>query len=151
MVYEHLRLAINTAKEAASHEAEYGREVFTAVLTSELVLAGGSAPKARPILTKSLSLGELLNSKSPKNDVQKTLVFGYYLEAVKKMKEFSSKDIYACYREAKERVPPNISDKIKMNVQRAWMSTTGKDGISLTYSLTSTGVSAVEQGFVSED
>ncbi len=47
---------------------------------------------------KTISIQEFLKSKSIKNDVQKTLVIGYYLEKYGMMSSFNTNDIKKGYK-----------------------------------------------------
>lgn len=145
---EKIKLAIEKAKSAAAEHSEHKDQVFTAVLTAELLSAQEQTIIKPAISKKTLSFQELLNEKKPKNEVQKTLLFGYYLEMVTGKSEFTTNDIEDCYRNAKEPKPPNVSDKIKLNIQHGLMMQVGKMESSLTYSLTNTGIKAVELGYV---
>lgn len=144
-----LQEAIEKAKVASSENEEYRNQIFTAVLIKELIADTGVEISVAQHSTKQkgLSLQELLKEKKPTNEVQKTLLFGYYLETTIGKTEFTTKDIDECYRKAKEKLPPNLSDKIKMNVQNSFMMQMGKSESSRTYALTNTGLKVIEEGF----
>jgi len=99
-------------------------------------------------LEKALSIKEFMIQKQPKNDVQRTLVIGFYLENYTKLSSFSCRDITDGFREAKEPVPKNVSDKIQMNIAKGHMMETprGNKG-PRTYVLTNTGESFVRNNF----
>ena len=144
-----LQEAIEKAKTAASANEEYKDQIFTAVLIKELLSdgAGRDSVAEQTVKQKGLSLQELLKEKKPTNEVQKTLLFGYYLETTMGRTEFAAKDIDECYRKAKEKLPPNLSDKIKMNVQNGFMMQIGKTESAITYALTNTGLKIIDAGF----
>ena len=68
--------------------------------------------------SKKLSLKGYILSKNPKNDVQKTLCIGYYLESFDNMASFHAQDLEKGFRLAKEPVPPNINDKVNLNIKK---------------------------------
>ena len=65
---------------------------------------------------KKISIREFLLTKNPQNDVQKTLIIGYYLEQYEHMSSFNVKDLEAGFRKAKETLPSNINDKVKKDL-----------------------------------
>jgi hypothetical protein len=62
-------------------------------------------------IKKQISIKEFILSKKPIDDVQKTLVIGYYLEKYRNIENFNAKDLENGFREAKEKVPDNINYK----------------------------------------
>ena len=107
-------------------------------------LEGSSAESERK--GKKLSVKEFLLGKSPRSDVEKTLVIGAYLEKFERLKSFSTKDIGAGFRRAKEKVPANIADMIQKNVAKGYMDLAEeeRDGLKAYY-LTNSGERAVNQ------
>lgn len=78
--------------------------------------------QAKPdIAKKEVSIREFLLSKNPKDDVQKTLVIGYYVERFQGVSAFNSKDLEEGFRSAKERVPDNMNYKAIRNIQKGHM------------------------------
>lgn len=69
-------------------------------------------------LMKNMSIKEFMLIKKPKDDVQKTLLIGYYLEKFKNYASFNITDIEKGYRAGKEPVPTNINDKINKNIKK---------------------------------
>lgn len=148
MTPEKLRLAIEKAKNLAEAQSEYKSEIFTSILTAELLTDKNEVELNKPsLVNRPISLQELLNEKNPKTDVQKTLIFGYYLETVMGKKTFTKIDIDECYKNAKEQLPPNVSDKLFLNVKNGWIMPVGKTGRQIEYGLTRTGITIVEAGF----
>lgn len=94
---------------------------------------------------KQLSIKEFLLSKKPKDDVQRTLVIGYYLEKHKNMSSLNAKDIEDGFREAKEKIPDNINYKVIQNIKNGYMmeAKEKKDNLKA-WALTSTGERFVE-------
>jgi hypothetical protein len=70
---------------------------------------------------KKLSIKEFMLVKNPADDVQKTLVIGYYLEHFGEMSAFNARDLAEGFRAAREPVPANINDKVNLNIAKAYM------------------------------
>lgn len=70
---------------------------------------------------KQTSIREFILSKKLKNDVEKTLVIGYYLEKYEKNSPFNVKDLEEGFRRAKEPVPDNINYKVYLNVKKGYL------------------------------
>lgn len=66
---------------------------------------------------KKLSIKEFILEKKPSDDVQRTLVIGYWLEHFEDMDKFNAKDLAEGYRSAKEPLPANINDKVNSNIR----------------------------------
>lgn len=97
---------------------------------------------------KEISIRELILSKKPKSDVQKTLLIGYYLEKYRGMPFFNAKDLEEGFKESKEKVPPNINNKVYRNVKKGhMMELKKKKGELKTWNLTITGERFVENDF----
>ena len=98
-------------------------------------------------IPKQISVKEFIMSRDPKGDVQKTLVIGYYLEKYKNLNFFNAKDLEEGFREAKEKVPDNINDKVSMNIKAGYMmeAKEKKDKLKA-WSLTNTGETFLENG-----
>lgn len=98
---------------------------------------------------KRISPKEFLISKKPKDDIQKTLLLGYYLERHKSLVSFNAKDLETVFREAKEAPPDNINDKVNKNVQKGHIMEAGeKKGKMKAWNLTASGESFVENGLL---
>ncbi len=98
------------------------------------------APKVR-------SIRQFIVEKSPTDDVQRSLVIGYYLEKQSGLASFNAKDIELGFVDAREKVPGNVADKILKNVWKGHMMQVkdDKDGLKA-YVLTNTGTKFVESG-----
>ncbi len=120
-------------------------EKRVALLESRVAALEGSyaEPKRRG---RKLSIKEFLLSKSPRSDVEKTLVIGAYLEKFEMLESFNTKDIGTGFRRAKEKVPTNIADMIQKNVAKGYMDLAEeeKDGLKAYY-LTNSGEKHVDQ------
>lgn len=70
---------------------------------------------------KKTSLKEFIISKNPKGDVKKALTIGYYLEKHEDEPFFNANDLKKGFKESKEKIPDNISDKISKNIKKGHM------------------------------
>jgi len=78
-------------------------------------------PKKIQAEGKKLSVKEFLLTKKPNDDVQRTIVIGYYLEHFESMDSFNIRDLADGFRWAKERPPTNINDKVNLNIGKGYM------------------------------
>jgi len=100
---------------------------------------------------KEVAIKELILAKKPKNDVQKALAIGYYLEKYQGLSCFNVRDLEDGFRGAKEKVPQNVSDKVQINVRKGhMMETKGKKNDLKAYVLTNSGEKFVENDFKKE-
>jgi len=81
----------------------------------------GAPAKKMPVEGKKLSVKEFLLTKKPVDDVQRTLVIGYYLEHFELMDRFNARDVADGFRAAKEPLPTNINDKVNSNIGKGYM------------------------------
>jgi len=89
---------------------------------------------------KTMSIKEFLLQHTVKSETEKALVFGYFLEKYKQFDSFTMADLKQCYFEAKEVIPPNVSDKIFMNISRGlFMEAPEKKGGKRSIVLTASG------------
>jgi hypothetical protein len=98
--------------------------------------------------TKKISIKEFILQKQPKNDILRTLAIGYYLEKNGGLASFNGKDIEKGFRDAREKVPLNVPDKIQKNIAKGHMmeAEEEKDGLKA-YVLTNLGEKFVENDF----
>ena len=96
---------------------------------------------------KKLPVKEFLLTKKPNDDVQRTLVIGYYLEYFESMDSFNTRDLADGFRSAKESLPSNINDKVNSNIDKDYMmkAKEKKDKLKAWF-LTSSGEKLVEEG-----
>jgi len=73
------------------------------------------------ITTKKLSVREFILSKNPKNEMERTLAVGYYLEEYENLTSFNAKDLANGFRKAKEKIPGNINYEVIRNIQKGYM------------------------------
>jgi hypothetical protein len=71
---------------------------------------------------KKLSVKEFILSKKPKNDIQKTLVVGSYLEKYEGLDCFNREDLENGFRSAKETVPSNINVDVNENIRKGYFA-----------------------------
>lgn len=97
---------------------------------------------------KKISIKEFILSKKPKNDVQKTLVVGCYLEKYENISPFNVKDLERGFIAAREKVPKNIGDKVQKNVKKGHMMEfkERKDNLKA-WILTNSGEKYIESDF----
>jgi hypothetical protein len=97
---------------------------------------------------KKISIKEFILSKKPKNDVQKTLAGGYYLEKYENFSSFNVKDLKKVFIAAREKVPKNIGDKVQLNIKKGHMveSKEKKDNLKA-WILTNSGEKYIESDF----
>jgi hypothetical protein len=101
---------------------------------------------------KGLSLREFLISKKPADDVQKTLAIGYYLESYRGFTSFNIADLQAGYENAKEKKPPNINDKVNLNIRKGHMAeASAKKDSKKAWYVTNSGEQFVENSFSNEE
>ena len=104
------------------------------------------------VIKKTISIKEFILEKRPKGDVQKALVIAYYLERYQGFSSFNSNDVEQGFRDAREKIPPNVGDKIQKNIAKGHMMEAGeeKDGMKA-YFLTGSGERFVENDFGKEE
>lgn len=97
---------------------------------------------------KKMSIKEFILSKKPKNDVQKTLAIGYYLENYEGLPLFNAMELENGFRSAKEIVPNNINLCVIRNINKGHMQETKerKDDMKA-WNLTNSGEQFVENNF----
>ena len=72
-------------------------------------------------LDKRMSIQEFLLSKKPKNDVEKTLAIGYFLEKYENLEFFNKNDLEKSFKKAKVPPPQNINDKVNANIKKGYI------------------------------
>lgn len=105
----------------------------------------GSKPDITLATGKELSIREFVQQLGLKKHTEITLAFGYYLEKVVGVTEFSPADINNCYYEAKLEAS-NTSQMIIQNIKLGRMMPSKKKGEKAKnrYTLTATGEAYVE-------
>jgi len=99
-------------------------------------------------IKKKISIKEFLLSVKPRNDVQKTLAIGYYLEKFENFLSFNIKDLEKGFKLAKEKIPNNINYKVYRNISQGYMMERDKKKDNLkAWTLTRSGEEFVESKF----
>ena len=107
-------------------------------------LEGAPAKTVQP-QGKKLSVKEYLLTRKPSDDVQRTLVIGYYLEHFESMESYNVRDLANGFRSAKEPPPLNINDKVNVNIRKGhMMEAKEKKDKSKAWVLTNSGEKFVE-------
>lgn len=104
------------------------------------------------VIKKKISIKEFILQKRPKSGIQKALAIGYYLEKHQDFSSFNVKDVEQGFRDAREKIPPNVGDKIQKNIAKGHLMEAGeeKDGMKA-YFLTNPGERFVENNFKKEE
>ncbi len=99
---------------------------------------------ASPSSSKSMSLGEFVRQLGFKRHTDLVLAFGFYLEKMRGVSEFTAADMNNCYYEAKLDTS-NTSQMVIQNIKRGFMME-GKNakGSRRAYTLTRSGEEYVE-------
>jgi hypothetical protein len=113
----------------------------------EELLFNRSLDKVAPT-SKKISISEFINLKRPKDDLQRTVLFAYFLEKNENNEHFNSEDIQNCFIKSKSAKPSNINDKINQCIKKGWLSEhSEKRNNKKAFYLTNTGIIAVEKNF----
>lgn len=104
--------------------------------------AGKSSP---PKYDKEISIKEFILQKKPRNDVDKTLVIGYYLEHFKYLPSFNVNDLGNAFKKGKVPSPKNINLTVIRNINKGRiMEASAKKDNKKTWTLTNTGEQFIE-------
>ena len=114
----------------------------------QLIFSNKSNEKPVP---KQTSVKEFILQKNPKDEIQKTLTIGYFLEKYEKLPTFNVKDLAIGFERAKEKIPSNINDKVNKNIAKGYMmeAQERKDNFTA-WILTNSGEKFVDQNFKEE-
>ena len=94
---------------------------------------------------KKMSIAQFFKSASPKSDVDRTLVAGYYLEKYENAESFTAAEIRETIRKAKINPPKNTSDTIARNIRKGLMMSAGDKEGKMAFVLTTDGEDGVGQ------
>ena len=98
--------------------------------------------------TKKTSIKEFLLNHPPTDDVRRTLAIGYFLENQAGMTSFNKADLEKGYRDAKEKVPSNISVNIGRCIKQGqMMEAAEKKDNKTAYVVTRSGEEFVRSGY----
>ena len=104
--------------------------------------------KDNSIIPKKLSIQEYLLSKTPKNDVDRTLAIGNYLEKYEKLKFYNKNDLEESFKKAKEKPPLNINTRVYSNIKKGYMMEVNEKKNNLKcWCLTNSGIEFCENNF----
>jgi len=105
---------------------------------------------ASPV-SKKISINEFTSEKKPSDDLQRTVIFAYFLEKHEGQEYFNAVTIQNCFLRSKHKIPANINDKINQCIKKGWISEhpQKKDDKKVFY-ITNKGVAAVENNFQQE-
>jgi len=127
------------------HIEEFKKEIpkITKELPPKEKLITSEIPKKKVEL-EALSLAEFYKQKQPKDHNETVVVFAYWLAKNKGQEEFQTKDISACYDEAKIPKPKNVTQHISVMTsgRKAYLTAGFQKG---RYKLTLTGEEFVEK------
>jgi hypothetical protein len=100
------------------------------------------------VVTSKPTIKDFIRTMNPKDDLQKTLAIGRYLEEYEGLSSFNVKDLEDGYRRAKQPLPTNTNDTVNKNMDKGYImkAKEKKDGI-LAWYLTAEGEEYVESGF----
>ena len=116
-----------------------------------VIEAAMAVPAVAKPATKKQSPKEFLLTVAPKSVVDKTLVLAYYYEVVTGQGAFTTADLEAMFRGAKEKLPTNLGDMVNKNVKKGYiMEESTKKGDKKAWVLTATGEKYAEGNFVEE-
>lgn len=121
------------------------KEEFEALKKRVAKLEGsGSSLKRSP--RRQVSIREFVLDKHRKTDIDKAICLIYFLEEIRGDFEegISSNDLKSAFREAKERVPKNVSLVLNMCAQKCWINETGNSGRKKLWKITNTGIEYIE-------
>jgi len=97
---------------------------------------------------KELTVKEFILNKLPKNDVEKTLAIGYYLERFSGLSSFNVDDLTHHFQLAKEAIPLNVNDKVNLNIKKGHLAEAKeRKGNKKAWIVTNSGEQFVERGF----
>lgn len=89
--------------------------------------------------SKQKSPKEFLLEKNPKDDLQRTLYLGYYLEKYQGMESFGVDELREEFRSARTPVPKNLNDKVNKNISKGFFMEVEKKEGKKAWVLTATG------------
>jgi hypothetical protein len=108
------------------------------------VMALPAMPQSR--VMKPQTLGEFFKQfVGLQTNLDKILVFGYWCEIKQSQPHFTSEDILAKYKEARETPPANVGRDLRTLVSKGFLLPPGKfDDGTPTYALSNSGIKEVE-------
>ena len=143
-----LKVQIGGFSVEVSGSPQYAEKKLDELIQKYGSSRGVSQPTTTLVLTnakgKQSSPSEFIKKLSPKNQSEKAIVLAYYLEKVKGMDSFTTSDLTAVGREAKQPRFTNISDTVARQVQQGLLMGAGDKESGRAYVLTTSGEEHVE-------
>jgi len=111
-------------------------------------------PKHKAVLDKSNnsisqereeSFREFFIKYNPQKETDKTLVIIYFLELRRKMEHITTKEITLGFKEVREMLPKNISDKMQMLHKRGFIAPKDGMGRLKSWTITRSGLEHLEK------
>lgn len=100
--------------------------------------------QSAPVKKKKETLVEFIKRKHPNNDVERTICILYFREMVEGKGESTSTDIKSGFRQAREKVPGNIADKLGMCAKRGFIDNVREEKGKKYWAITNTGIDFVD-------
>ena len=93
------------------------------------------------------SVTEFVITKNPNSEIEKAVCLVYFHEEISTTYQegFTSRDLTEGFKEAREKVPGNISDVIGRCAKKGWFSKVGTRDNQILWRLTNSGVAFVEE------
>ena len=91
------------------------------------------------------SFREFFIKYGPQKETDKTLVIIYYLESQKKLTHITTKEISDAFKEVRESLPQNISDKMQMLHKRGFIAPADGMGRLRGWMITRSGTAHLEK------
>lgn len=84
------------------------------------------------VKNNSQDLKEFFKLKSPSNNMEKNVVFIYYLKTIGKVEDITLDHIYTCYKYVNEKVPGALAQSLLDTASRkGWIDTSNMNSIQL--------------------
>jgi hypothetical protein len=137
-----LTIEVTGAPEYAEKKVD---ELIQKYTSSKAVEAGLVSKSVNPELTaKNLSPSEFIKKIGTKNQSERALVLGYYLEKVKGMENFTTADLIDISMQAKQSKFANIAATVSSLVQQGLLMGAGEKENKRAYTLTTTGEEQID-------
>ncbi|MBI5888304.1 MAG: hypothetical protein HZB82_06290 [Deltaproteobacteria bacterium] len=98
-----------------------------------------------PASSKVMSIAQFFKKISPKSDVDRVLVAGYFLEKSKSQDNFTASEVSETIRSAKIPPPKNPNHSINQNIRKGHMMPSGDKEGKMAFVLTSDGEEVITE------
>jgi hypothetical protein len=114
-------------KEEKPKKKKVARKIkSTAKLVRDLNLAGGDG---------KASLRDFFKRYSPGTDMERNLIFIYYLQEILGLTEIAPDHVFTCYRDRRIKVPKNLEGSLlNTSHKKGWIDTASYEDIKVTVS-----------------